>query len=295
MQTTTKIFSILMAAGLLAGIGFITLAKSLSQSFKAFGSKPIVLSIVTALLAVGALYLSSALITDEFALYWAMSAVFLLFGSLHTAVSKNKFVFAQPSEKPKVMLAECLYTLAMMLLVAVGFSAVQYFLVSPYFLFYPLLLSALFFTVPFLIYLSYLFVISIPHPVYASWQYPVHAPLDPPEDNPNERLLVIGFEIPKNLSSKTKTYFRAKTPEGINLGELFYHFVNDYNEVQSETPIQVVSEEGTPLTWYMRLKPRLFRWGKVLNPNITVRENGIRENAVIVCEHYLNEPEMENA
>ncbi len=277
--------------GLVAGIGFITIAKSLSESFKAFGTKPIVLSIVTAALAIAALYLSSSLIDNAFTLFWVMSFIYLLFGIIHTAVSANKFIYTLPAEKPKVLFAEWLYTAAMMLIVTVVFAAVQYLFLDKYFLFYPLLFAALFFTIPYLVHLCFRLVMSIPYPVYTNWEYPLNHPLDPPEDNQSEKLLVIGFELPKTLASTSRTYFRGKTPESIHLGDMFYHFINDYNELQSETPIQIADERNEPLVWFMRLKPKWYQRSKVLNPNVTVRENGIKENSVIICEHFVNEPE----
>ncbi|MEO7309885.1 MAG: TssN family type VI secretion system protein [Chitinophagaceae bacterium] len=293
MQTTTKIFTIIMASGLVAGIGLITMAQSFSESFKSFGKKPIVIGIVTALLCAGSIYLAVSLLEELFLLFWVMSFIFLLFGGIHQAYAHKKFIYEVDEEKNKVVMAEWLFVFAMGLIAVVAFAALQFFVIDKTFLFYPLLFAGLFFMLPVLMNYSFEAAYKIPYPMYKSWEYPVNNPIDPPEDNPNEKLLVIGFEIPKKMTDAKRTYFRAKTPESITLGDLFYHFINDYNELQSETPIQIAGEHKLPLIWYFRLKPRWYQRSKVLDPQITIRENKVRENSVIICEHFNNQPNQE--
>ena len=109
-----------------------------------------------------------------------------------------------------------------------------------------------------------------------------------PEDNANERLLVIGFMIAKKNADTAKTYFRAKTPENIKLGELFYHFINDYNDLQSETPIQFVDEYKEAVEWWYHRKPKWYQRRKILDPQLTMIENNVKENTVIICERILS-------
>ena len=287
---TTKIFSIIVSLSVVMGIGFIIAAQNISRSFASFGKKPVVIGLLTAILTAASVYLATTLIDDSFSLFWVMMTIFLLFGTIHMGFAHRKFIYQNETERTKVVGAELLFVLAIMLVAAVIFSGVQYFFISKNFLFYPLVLSAFIFVVPFLLHYSFEAAFSIPPPVYKSWVYPVNNPIDPPEDNPNEKLLVIGFEIPKKLTDNAKTYFRAKTPESICLGDLFYHFINDYNELQSETPVQIVDNRQEPLIWYFRLKRKWFQRNKVLDPTITIRENKVRENSVIICEHFINEP-----
>jgi len=282
-----------MASGLVAGIGLIAMAQSFSESFKAFGKKPIVVGIITAILCAASVYLAVSLIDDLFLLFWVMSFIFLLFGAIHQAFAHNRFIYELEEQKTKVNVAEWVFVLAMGLFAVVLFGALQFFVIDKTFLFYPLLLSGLFFLLPVLANYTFEAAYNIPYPVYKSWEYPA-SPIDPPDDNPNERLLVIGFEIPKKTTDIKRTYFRAKTPESISLGDLFYHFINDYNELQSETPVQMIGDNNLPLIWYFRLKPKWYQRSKVLNPGITIRENKVRENAIIICEHFNNQPNIES-
>lgn len=111
--------------------------------------------------------------------------------------------------------------------------------------------------------------------------------MDPPDEREGDRLLVIGFEIAKKNTDGKKTYFRARAPEGIGLGELFYHFINDYNELHSETPIQYINHQNEPYEWWFRIKPKWYNGQRILHPNQTMTTNAIRENSVIICERII--------
>lgn len=285
---TTKIFTIILGLAAVLGIGFIATAQSLCQSFVAFGKKPVVIGVITAILTACTIYLATQFTNNSFILFWVMAFIFLAFGVIHMTFAHRKFIYQEETEKTKVIAAELLFALAIMIVATVLFSALQFFVINKSFLFYPLLLTALLFIVPFMLHYSFEAAYIIPKPVFINWVYPIDNPIEPPEDNVTERLLVIGFEIPKKLTDNQKTYFRAKTPESINLGELFYHFINDYNEMQSETKVQIMDDKKGPLIWYFRLKRKWFLPDVVLNPNITIRENKVRENSVIICEHFVH-------
>lgn len=149
-------------------------------------------------------------------------------------------------------------------------------------MFFPMLLCMLFFFVPVLLLHSFDAAMDIPLPSYTAWKYP-SKPIELPDEKENERLYVIGFEIPKKSTDVKKTYFRAKAPEEMLLGDLYYHFINDYNDLQSETPIEY-SNNDIAQDWVFRTKPKWNNFSRILDPNLTVSENGIRENTVIICE-----------
>ena len=72
----------------------------------------------------------------------------------------------------------------------------------------------------------------------------------------------------------------------MTLGDLFYHFINDYNEVQIETPIEyAIAEEANE--WTFRTKPKWYNSSKILNPDLSIKYNKIKENTVVICERAL--------
>jgi hypothetical protein len=283
---TTKFFSIFTGIAMVITIVCVTVAKNLSQGFAAFGKKPILIALLTSVLD-ALLAFAITYSTDEpFILFWILCVIFLVFGCIHVGVMHNKFIHRDGEKTYMVMGAEVLFAFAVMFFTVVLFCLLQYFLKDKTFLFYPELFSVLMFLVPLFFYYTFRAAYHIPEPVFKTWQYPAIS-IDPPDENANEHLLVIGFDIPKKLMDK-KTFFRAKTPEAIVLGELFYHFMNDYNELQSETPIQYLDAKKEPVIWWFRLKRKWYQINKVLDPSITVRENGIKENSVIICEQLIN-------
>jgi hypothetical protein len=132
---------------------------------------------------------------------------------------------------------------------------------------------------------------AIPPAKFKTWQYPLHQRIDIPDKKPGEKQLDIGFRIAKKTTDVKKTYFRALAPEGMPLGELYYHFINDYNDTYSETTIEYVSAEFEPEEWWFRRKPKWYQLQKILDPDISVRENGIRENTIVICERLRKLPE----
>ena len=87
-----------------------------------------------------------------------------------------------------------------------------------------MLLSLLFFFIPFLLQHTFLAAYAIPATSFTTWQYPA-SPIDLPDEKEGERLYVIGFEIAKKDTDRQRTYFRAKAPEGMILGELYYRLL----------------------------------------------------------------------
>lgn len=278
-----KSFIIYFAPFLLGSFALFAIIKQYAASFSAQGKKPLLYgglsSVISSGLAFGATFISNNL----FLVFWIMSGVYFLFGLVHLAITHKKF-FSHPKEtKTKLFYAELLFAVTIVLFSIAAFAALQYFLKDKSFLFYPMLLSLLFFFVPFLLSNTFMAAYDIPATSFTGWKYPSTS-LDLPDEKEGEKLYVIGFEIGKKETDNQRTYFRAKAPEGMLLGELYYHFINDYNELQSETPIQFMDGEGKAQEWYFRTKAKWYQRSRILDANKTIHDAGIRENTVIICE-----------
>lgn len=280
----TKLFLMYMGGFLGVSIALLALVKQFAAGIVEFGKKPfiygILLALCTGVLAFAATYAGS----DLFLVFWLMAAIFLISGILYMGLMHGKFFLYPEEGKGKVFIGELLYMLAIMFVSIVVFACLQYFLRDKFYLFYPVLFSIIMFIVPFLVVNTFMAAFNIPAAYYTTWSYPINNPIDPPEDSGNERLVVIGFEIAKKISDGNRTFFRAKAPEEIGLGELFYHFINDYNELQSETPIQYIDAENAPVQWWFRLKTKWYQSNRILDPGLAVKHNKIKENSVIICE-----------
>lgn len=268
-------------------IALAVVVKNVSEGFAVSGKKPFVYGSLSGLLASLAAYLASFISLNPFDVFWYLGGLFLLFGIVHILFVHKRYFGGNRSNANNVLLAEVLFGLSVVFFTIVVFAALQYFLKKEKdFLFYPVLLSSLLFFVPTLVFHSFGAAFAIPPTTFPVWTYPLHKPIElpDPEDMPDERIVVIGFEIAKREADGRKTYFRAKGPETMKLCEFFYHFMNEYNESYHQTPIEYTDRSYEPHEWWFARKPRWYQLQKMYNPELSMRENGIKENTVIVCE-----------
>lgn len=287
----------LIFIGTLLGCAIVlaVVVKTLAEGFAVGGKRPLLYGCVSAILASVVAYLVSLISNNPFEVFWFLGGVFLLSGTLHILFVHNRYFFAHKHNSTKVLIAEVVFGLSLILFAIVVFSALQYLLKKDKdFLFYPVVVSTLLFFVPLLVFHSFQAAYSIPEAVFPTWQYPLHKPIVPPKIDPNKGTLVVRFEVAKRAIDSEKTYFRVKAQETWTLGDLFYHFVNEHNDPPNENTIECASNEGDPYEWWFYQKQKWYRLQKILNPEFTIRENGIQENTVIICERSLSVPVISN-
>jgi Type VI secretion system, TssN len=268
--------------------GAFVLFASVQRFTKAFagkGLKPVLYGIAAAVFFGGLAFLSTLAPFNDYIIFWLAALVFVAFGLFHILVFHKKYFYPDLNSRGGVVIGELLFSIALLFFCVVVFSALIYFVMgNKSYPFYPMLTSMLAFFVPVSLFYTFQAAYNIPDPVFASWIYPIHQQIDLPDEKPNEKLVVIAFEIAKKASSELKTNFRAKGPETMKLGDLYYHFINDYNELHSETTIDFADGQHESYEWWFRLKPKWFQPNRILDPELTVRENKIKENSVIICE-----------
>lgn len=273
----------IMYIGSFFGLSMVlmSLIKPLSVSFGNQGKKPLLFNIVSSIIAAGLAFAATYISQDLFTIFWSLSLVFLLFGIVFLLLVHKKYFKPRRDNRNKQLFAEGLFAVSVIFLCIAVFSSLQYFVKDKNFMFFPMLLSGLFFFIPILLLHTFEAAYAIPEPQYITWQYP-EQPIELPDEQENERLYVIGFLIAKKPETGY-TYFRAKAPEYMLLGDLYYHFMNDYNEQFSETPIEYEGN-GDVYKWLFRTKPKWYQFSRRLNPAIAVNNNKIKENTIIVCD-----------
>ena len=286
-----KYFWILIGSSLACSVMLFFLVKRFAQGFAANTKKPLLFGSFSAAGASGGAYLTTLIDEHMFTVYWLFSAVFLLFGIIHVVFFHKRYFYTTKNDNNKVFIGEMLFALSVIMFTIVIFSTLQYFLKDKSFLFYPMLLSMLTFFIPILVLYTFEAAYKIPLPVFTTWNYPINQPIDLPDERPNEKLVVIAFEIAKKTSEPIKTNFRAKGPEAMHLGDLYYHFLNDYNELHSETPIEFIDTYNSPQEWWFRIKPKWYQRNKILDPDLSVRDNKIKEDTIIICERIIPQEE----
>ena len=112
----------------------------------------------------------------------------------------------------------------------------------------------------------------------------MHEEVDDPDESKMKNMLVISFEFQKKPTDKYFTNFRAKAPADMEFGQLFYYFINDYNERHPKEQIEFVSDKGNAHGWIFYRKPRWYSIGtNYIEPENSFFINHIKENDVIVC------------
>jgi Type VI secretion system, TssN len=216
--------------------------------------------------------------------FFCCQAYFLLLGSVHVYYMQQSLRWTGDN---KAFYAELVFTLLLALLGGICFITV-YHLLDKRGLEYIMAASILFFIIPFFFYHTFQKAAGIPPKVLKEWFYPYQEELEEPDESKMKNLRVISFEFQKQVNDERITNFRAKAPVDMELGQLFYYFINDYNERHPNSRIQYVNNRGEPNGWIFYKKPK---WYSVITSYVdaekTVFNNDIRENDVIICSRSL--------
>lgn len=278
-----KFFILYAGIFFFSSLALIPFIRQISSTFGNMGKRPWIFTFVSATVSSGAAFAVTYITRDLFTTFWLLGAVFLLLGILFLLLVHKKYFRARRDNRNRQLFAELLFGCSILFLSVAIFSSLQYFLKDQNFMYFPLLLCMLFFFVPLLLLHTFDAATSIPPPEYDAWNYPQQT-IEMPDEKEGEHLYVIWFEIAKKITgSGQNTFFRGKAPEDMLLGDLFYHFINEYNEDHSETPIEYTNT-GKAVAWMFRTRPRWYHFSKVLNAAATVAQNRIKENTIIICE-----------
>ncbi len=254
-------------------------------AFKSYQKATLVYLIIALLLfAMVAIAAYPAFFESPFAAFVCFQAFFLLLGSAHIYLMPNNLKWAQDE---KSFVPEMLFTFLVGIFGSISFLIV-YHLINKNRLEYIMASAILFFIIPFFFYYAFKKATAIPPKILKEWFYPVSQQIEEPDDSKMKNLLVISFEFKKQPGEPRVTNFRAKAPTDMEFGQLFYYFINDYNERNPNNKIQFVNGAGEPHGWVFYKKPQ---WHSLMTQYIdgdkTIFNNRIKENDVIICTRTL--------
>jgi hypothetical protein len=144
--------------------------------------------------------------------------------------------------------------------------------------------STILFLVPWMVNQTFHNSLAVPARILKRWYYPFGEELEEPNEDKLKNLLVISFIIQKHPGDNQKTHFRAKAPIDMEMGELFYYFINDYNERHPNDKIDYLDHSGEPYGWiFYKKNSYLHLSNQYVDAEKTIYNNRIRENNVILC------------
>jgi hypothetical protein len=272
---------------LLLGIGFLCLsviigllARKIRNSFKPFSKRAILYLVIAVLLfALTSLIIGANLFSSYTGYFIFFQVLFLLYGIAHVYLMERKL----PWGADRAFWPDFIYTFLIMAAGAVCFMLACR-LMSREGLELALMTSVISFMVPLFVLYTFRQAMALPPKVLKQWYYPVHQPVEDPDESKLKNLLLISFEFQKKGDDAWYTNFRAKAPTDMELGTLFYYFINDYNERHPEGRIHYINGHGTPHGWMFYKKPRWYNlFTQYIDADRTIFINNIRENDVIVC------------
>jgi len=287
MQAERWLYPEMSRLFMVAGIGFMSLSVLMGYliarirgGFKAFSKSTILYSIVLIVLF-GLIGLSGAL-----HLFASYGSYYVFFQALCLGLGILHLLFMQQWLKwtgPDAFWPELLHLIVLAVAGAVAI-AMTFRIFDREGMEIPMATSALFFVLPFFVRETYRHALHIPPRIFRVWEYPQHAQEPLPDEKKMRNLLVISFEFQKKPGDRYFTNFRAKAPVDMDFGELFYYFINDYNDRHSESGIQFQKKTGSPDGWIFYKKPKWYQlFTKYIDSDKTVFINNIRENDVIIC------------
>jgi Type VI secretion system, TssN len=216
--------------------------------------------------------------------FLCFQAYFLLLGSAHVYYMRQQLRWTGDE---KAFYAELIFTLLLAVFGSICFLLI-YHALNGNGLEYIMAASILFFIIPFFFYYTFLKATGIPPKVLKEWFYPYQQEQEEPDESKMKNLRVISFEFQKQSTDQSITNFRAKAPVDMELGQLFYYFINDYNERHPNSRIQFINTRGEPNGWIFYKKPR---WYSMITGYVdaekTIFNNNIKENDVIICSRSM--------
>jgi len=274
------------------GIGLISfstiiglVARKIRSSFKPFSKRAIwYLLIAVAVFALTGLFIAVGFFSNYNRYFIFFQVLFLLYGGFHVYLMQQKMDWGRDNQS---FWPDLIFTIIILLGGAICF-VLAYRWLNKEGLELSMMFSILFFIVPLFVWHTFQTALAIPPKVLNQWYYPVHEPMEDPEEGKLKNMLLISFEFQKNGVETYFTNFRAKAPVDMELGELFYYFINDYNERHPQGQILFSNGTGKPHGWMFYKKPK---WYTILTTYMdadkTIFLNRIRENDVIVCSRII--------
>lgn len=179
-------------------------------------------------------------------------------------------------------LGQILYTMA---LIFFGYALVilsfKFYFQSPFPRLY--LFPAFFFIAPTFVIIAFNNFIKIPEKLYKEWDFPAPGTLADPTDSEMANPIIVNLVIRKQ-SDDSLTTFKAKAPQAMSLGKLFYFFISDYNSRNPNNPISIENSEKKRFKWSFYQTANIITGNIHFDSELSILENKIKENASVICE-----------
>lgn len=205
--------------------------------------------------------------------YFFAQVLALMLGIVHISVLNYYLKLSEPDEFGKGLLI----TVIIMLIGAI-FAALLYYFTHLKYSFITFIFP---FVIPYLFWQTYRFFLQIPRREYKLWYYPLDRPMPDLDMIDLSQIQVVQFVFLKKVKDVSEINFTSRAPLNMTLGDLFFIFINDYNERNSQNTIEFLGERNRPYGWLFYRKRKWFRPRRYFDPELSFRENAIQPNEFI--------------
>lgn len=141
------------------------------------------------------------------------------------------------------------------------------------------------FLLPFLIIKSAELAVLIPEKIYTKWYFPDNLDIDIPEEQLEDKNIILTeIQVQRGLESPDIIPIRGRAPLKMEFGLYFSLAIAEYNDSNPGKQIRITDDMDAVYGWNFYFKPKFFSSQEYIDPQISIRENGIRENDVIIAE-----------
>jgi Type VI secretion system, TssN len=240
---------------------------------KKYGKRPVLYAFILVIL-LGFTGLLQWVDTGEADLYYyfAQALVFIL-GVAHVFLMYRFIPQIYPGEFWKGLGITFLIMIAGTIAAAISFHFIN--------LDYRFLTYILPFIVPYICWQVFRVFFQIPSPAYKTWYYPLNEEMPDLDMIDLSQIEVVQFVFSKNPQDATQTNFTAKAPLNMTLGQLFFIFINDYNDKNEQHPIHYLKSADQPYGWLFYRKKKWFNRKEFLDSDLSFLNNAIQPNEFI--------------
>ena len=141
---------------------------------------------------------------------------------------------------------------------------------------------------PLIFHWSYGAFLEIPPEIYKVWNYQPNSQELDLEGVDFNRLMVIEVEFSRQATDEDLLKVKAKAPAEVVYGDWFQKFISDYNTKFGGNPIAFTAPDHSSYSWIFYAKPTFFRKRRYIDPDLSIADNKIREDKIIVCKRVAN-------
>lgn len=146
-------------------------------------------------------------------------------------------------------------------------------------------MSILMFLIPFFFINTFELLVRIPPEIHKVWYYPLGDEEPDFDDIDLNKIYLVELEFTKSIKDTEVKNYKVKAPLDLKFGDWYRSFLDNYNYKFDQDPIQFLDDQQNPFGWSFTNKPKnLWQSPNFIDPDLTIKQNKITENTVIVAK-----------